>query len=71
MSQIRILVTLRVDPAKGDAVVYLLDKGILRLAQGDPAGALKVLRSARDVLDANYRRSSLISKYPLFWLVQT
>ncbi len=42
-----------VDPARGSGAVLLLDKGMARLASGDPAGCVRALRMARDGLDAN------------------
>ncbi|HEY6008841.1 MAG TPA: hypothetical protein VIU40_11005 [Geobacteraceae bacterium] len=43
-----------IQPWRGDTVLYLLDKGMLRLAAGDPKGAVRVWRSARDQLDDNF-----------------
>lgn len=43
-----------IDPQKGDAVLYLLDKGMLRLAQGDSETAVRLFRAGRDTLDAHF-----------------
>ena len=43
-----------VDAAKGDNALFLLEKGTIRLARNDPESAVRYLRQARDVLDANF-----------------
>lgn len=43
-----------IKPAKGDTVVLLLEKAQVKLALGQPDVAVKLLRRARDVLDANF-----------------
>ena len=47
-----------IQPWRGDTVLYLLDKGMLRLAGGDPQGAVRVWRSARNQLDANFQNDT-------------
>jgi hypothetical protein len=47
-----------IDPRKKDTLVYLLDKGMIRLALDDPATAMRLFRVSRDTLDVNYRRDT-------------
>jgi hypothetical protein len=43
------------DPSRGDVLLLLLEKSMLRLSQGDPESAVKLLRVARDQLDVNFQ----------------
>lgn len=47
-----------INATKGDALLYLLDKGMLRFIQDEPEVALRSFRKARDVFDANFLYSS-------------
>lgn len=42
-----------INPQKGDALLYLLDKGMTRFVEGDAETAVKVFRKARNAFDAN------------------
>lgn len=42
-----------IDPSKGNALLFLLEKGMLRLARGDAETAVKIFRRCRDRLDEN------------------
>ena len=47
-----------IDPQKNNTLVYLLDKGMIRLTLDDPASAVRLLRVSRDTLDANFRKDT-------------
>ena len=47
-----------IDPLKNDTLLYLLDKGMTRLAQEDPATALRLFRRSRSALDATFQADS-------------
>ena len=47
-----------VDPLRKDTLVYLLDKGMTRLALEDPATAVRVFRKSRRALDANFQNDT-------------
>jgi hypothetical protein len=44
-----------IDPSKGEVLLFLLEKSMLRLAQDDPRSAVTLLRLARDQLDENFQ----------------
>src|SRR5688572_4161498 len=46
-----------VNPAAGNTELLLLEKAMVRLAQGDPSGSVKVFLKARDVLDQHLDKS--------------
>jgi uncharacterized protein len=47
-----------IDPLKKDTLLYLLDKGMTRLALDDPATAVRLFRSSRSALDTRYQADS-------------
>lgn len=47
------------EAAAGDAPLLLLEKGMTRLARGDAAGAIDLLRRARDALDEDWRTDAV------------
>lgn len=44
----------KINPAKGDTNLYLLDKAMIRLARGDADTCVKILRVCRDELDRHF-----------------
>lgn len=42
-----------IDPQKGNALLFLLEKGMIRLARGDAENAVKLFRRCRDAMDRN------------------
>jgi hypothetical protein len=47
-----------IDPLRKDTLVYLLDKGMTRLALDDPATAVRLFRTSRGALDANFQNDT-------------
>jgi hypothetical protein len=43
------------DTSKGEVLLLVMEKSMLRLSQGDPLSAVKLLRLARDQLDENFQ----------------